>query len=179
MKFIEAQDLIGKLYTEKDPTFLGLYVETVPEMRKACNPFTGRVYTRQHHNVQINFRYEAAVNRMLTKEGKEASFEASPLKWGTPVDGTPFLIHTKKGNTAPTIYLRTRVLHSNMKEFYLDGKFVDSIPLLEQIKSFIPAKSESYQHQGVSAENEVVVRTFKMESIKAIVMKGETYIVEK
>jgi hypothetical protein len=179
MKFVELQDLISKLYTEKDPTFLGLHVETVPEMRKGGNPFLGRVYTRQHHNCQINFNYQAAVNRVLDKEGKEADFQASPLKWGTPIEGTPFLVHTKKGDSSPTVYLRTRILHSKMKEFFLDGKFVDSIPLREQILSFIPAKSESYQHQGVSSEHEVIVRTFKMDSIKAAIYRGETYIVEK
>lgn len=179
MKFVELQDLIKTLYPEKSPVFVELYVETEPTMRKGANPFLGRVKTRQKHNCQVNFNYENAVNNVLKKEGKDPEFEAGSLKWGTLIYGTPFLVHTKKGSSDPSVYLRTRVLKSGIKEYYLDGKFVDHIPLRDQIISFIPAKEGSWAHQGVNAENEVIVRTFKMESIKAITHRGETYVVEK
>lgn len=179
MKWIEASQLLTDLSKRKGAQFVTIYTETVPPMLKTNNPFLGRVFCRQRHNVQLNFLYEAAVNRVRDKEGKIPDFEAKLPKWGTQIEGTPFRIHLKKGDSEPTVYLRTRVLRSEVKEYYLDKQFVDDLPTRDQIISFIPKKEGSWASQGVDEEHEIIVRDFKVVSIRAITHNGETYIIER
>lgn len=179
MKLLEATEFLSKLSKEKKgPEFISLTVKTVPEMRKGGNPFIGRVFKVNTLNCQINGIYQNAVNNAREKEGSERTFEAAPLKWGMHVPDSPFIVHTKKGESKPSFYLQTRVLHSSTPDYYLDGKFIESLPLRDQVISFIPGKSQNCETQGVSGENEVIIRTFRLDSIMQMKYRGETYIID-
>ena len=85
-------------------------------------------------------------------------------------------MHCKKGETETNAYLMTRVLKSSPSEYYLDNKIVDDVPTLDAIRGDMNKSYSNKKHQGV--ENEVIIRTFRLSSIKAITMDGKTLIVE-
>lgn len=177
LKFISLGDFFSEMYHfSKGAKFAQLYVETVPDLPKK-SVYNGRVTKKQSHNIQLNFSYVNAVNNMRLKEDKEADFVASPIKWGVRIPGTPLIMHKKKNASETEAYLMTRVLKSNSSEYYLDGKFVDSVPVLDAIRNDMSKSYDNKKHQGT--DGEVIIRTFKFSSIKGITIDGETKVVEK
>jgi|ERR1035437_8457504 hypothetical protein len=177
LKFINVADFFSEMFHfSKGAKFAQLYTETVPDLPKK-SPYYGLVTKKQSHNVQLNFSYSNAVNNMRLKEDKEADFVAAAPKWGTRIPGTPIIMHCKKNSTVTEAYLMTRVLKSAPSEYYLDGKFVDDVPTLDAIRGNMNKVYDNKAHQGV--EKEVIIRTFKLSSIKAITIDGETKVVEK
>ena len=80
-----------------------------------ANPQKGRVTKRTTGSTVMVFAqeehtaYSAQVKRRMEKEGLDAaSWEGGPLPYGEWVDDTMFIVHTKKGDTEPTYYLRSR-----------------------------------------------------------------------
>ena len=176
LKFVKLGDLFSDMFHfSKGAKFAQLYTETVPSLAKS-SVFYGKVVKKQTHNVQLNFSYSNAVNNLRLKEGKEADFVPSLPKWGTRIPGTPLLMHCKKGETITEAYLMTRVLKSHPSEYYLNGKFVDSVPILDAIRGDMGKSYSNSKHQGT--EGEVIIRTFKLTSIKAVTMDVETHVIE-
>ncbi len=121
-------------------------------------------------NITINFIYANSVNRAQVKEGSEGDFTPAPRKWGERVEGTPFVMHDGK------IYLEAKANAAPSQLAYIDkttGAEVDKA-LLED---YLPVKKSNAAHQGLSEENEIIVRDFKLLSIKEIKMNGEYYAV--
>jgi hypothetical protein len=177
IKFGSLGDLFSKAFHfTKGASFAQLYTEVEPDLPKSSE-FYGRVKKKQNHNVQLNFNYSNAVNNQLMMEGSEPTFAAQAPKWGTRIPGTPLISHVKKGSDITSFYLMTRVLRSSPADYFLDGVFVDSIPMLAAIMGDMPARYSNAKHQGI--EKEVIIRTFKLDSIRAITMDGETLVVEK
>lgn len=164
---VTRDQLVKALMAINGPTPATFLAETNVDMRKTDNPYHGEVTKLQKSNVFINYNYENSVNKALTKEGKEAKFEAQPRKWGERVPGTPLVLH--KG----AYYLSARFLNNEPKVEYLHkGEAID----VAQIEQFIPEKKSSGS-QGL--ENEITVRDFKIESIKEIQFGGKKYVVEQ
>ena len=108
-------------------TFIAIDTETDVKLKGGKkNPHQGRVTKRTvgsnvmvFQNKSIN-GYEAMVQRRLKKEGKDpASFELSPRKWGTRLQGVPFVEH--KGN----YYVEVIFLKAGYTVYLLDGHAVD------------------------------------------------------
>lgn len=180
MKTLDLQQFFTHLYQSKPGTFVGLTTETVPDMRKSDNPFFGRVTKRSFTTVQIGASYANAVNNRREKEGVVdiEPFTPKPRKWGVRINGTPLVIHVKKGEDSPRYYMECRVLQTNHEpEYYLDGVFVDSIPLRDQILSFISPKSSNAAWQGVT--DEIILRDYALDSIVQVKMDKETYVIER
>jgi hypothetical protein len=165
MKAITQSALIGLLNGIKGATFATLNTRTDAKLKKTGNPFAMPVTKESRVNVTLGFQYEAAVNRQRTREGTEADFEARPRQWGERVPGT-FLV-THKGRT----YLETKVERSVETPVYRDANGVELDP--EAVKPFLPSRGGN--RQGV--EREIVVRDFALDSILAIRMKKEDYII--
>jgi hypothetical protein len=177
IRFGSLGDLFTKsFHVTRGASFAQLYTEVVPDLPKS-SPYYGKVTKKQCHNVQLNFSYSNAVNNMRLTEGKEADFTPSLPKWGSRIVGTPLLTHMKKGDTETTFYLITRVLKSQQAGYFLNGEEVLDIPTLDSIRGDMRAPYSNKAHQGI--EHEVVIRTFKLNSIRAITMDGETLVVEK
>lgn len=176
LRFVDLGEFFTEMFNfSKGAKFAQLYTLTEVPLPKS-NQYHGRVTKQSCINVQLNFNYSNAVNNQLEKEGKSRDFSAGKLPWGTRISGTPLLMHTKKGSTEPTAYLVARVLRFLAPTYFLDGLQVLDLPILEAIKEDLGSYSNA-EHQGV--EKEIVIRTYKLSSIKAITLDGETLVVEK
>lgn len=133
------------------------------------NPMQGRVQKHMNGASVMLFSntngsaYAAKVQRHLEAEGKDpASFTLSPRAWGTRMEGLPIVEH--KGEK----YLEVIFLKSGKVHYTLDGQPIDKA----EIEGLDDDKPEGAQG-GV--DNKVIIRTFKVESIKAIRMNHEEY----
>jgi uncharacterized protein affecting Mg2+/Co2+ transport len=59
----------------------------------------------------------------------------------------------------------------------LDGRSVDDVPTLDLLRGDMNKSYSNSKHQGT--DSEVIIRTFKLASIKAITIDHETHVVEK
>lgn len=194
IKFGSLGDLFSKAFhITKGATFASLYTETevdltlgaIEEVKEVFLPTQPlhlwndykdiKVTKKQNHNCQLNFSYSNAVNNQRMLEGGDPDFIPQAPKWGTRIPGTPLISHIKKGSDITSFYLMTRVLRSTPSDYYINGKFVDSIPVVEAIKGNV----RHYPSKSQGTEKEIVIRTFKLDSIKAITMDGETLVVER
>lgn len=107
--------------------------------------------------------YDSMVKRRLEKEGKDpTSFELSPRTWGTRLQGVPFVEHNGK------YYLEVIFLHSGDVEYLLDGQPIDP----DKIDGLPPRGPEGKQG---GLEDKVIIRTYSVESIKAITIDRNRY----
>jgi hypothetical protein len=128
------------------------------------NPMQGRV-TKKSKRANVMFftngksnAYRDMVKRRLENEGKDAdAFELHSRTWGERVADTPFVEH--KGQ----LYLECIYLRPPKKvTYYLDGQEIEK----DAIQG-LPVKNEG--EQG-GLENKVIIRDFKLESIRKIRM---------
>ena len=176
LKFVKLGDLFSEMFHfSKGAKFAQLYTEVTPKFNKSSK-FYGHVTKKQSHNVQLNFSYPNAVNNLRLKEDKLPDFIPALPSWGTRIPGTPLIMHCKKGEEITEAYLMTRVLKSAPSVYCFDGLVVDSIPMLDAIKKETYKSNSGSKNQGT--ESEVIIRTFKLSSIKAVTMDGETHVIE-
>lgn len=163
---VNDQELVRVLMHLKGATPATIVATTVEKMNKTNNPFFERVTKKQRSNVFINFDYAAAVNKRLVKEGKEPDFVAHKRPWGERLPGSPIIFHKN------TYYLEAGYLTKNTPtvEYFLDGVLTDK----SVFETFLTEK-KSTSRQGVSDENEVVLRDLKITSIDEITVNGKTY----
>lgn len=116
--------------------------------------------------------YENMVKRRLEAEGKSADdFQLSPRKWGTRVPETPFVTHKD------ALYLEVIFLKPGKSTLLLDG-----LPMTEKQKAEIEGlpddeKDEGPEIQGgLSAKNQVIIRTFKADSVIRVRVDKEEHV---
>jgi len=151
-------------------TFVGMDTETEVTLKGGKkNPQQGRVTKVMTGATVMCFSntngsaYDAMVKRRLEAEGKDpASFELGPRAWGERIAGTAFVEH--KG----AHYLEVIFLRAGAVEYRLDGKAVDEAAI-----EGLPEKRESTGQGGL--ENQVVIRTFAMDSITALRANGKEW----
>lgn len=154
-------------------------------------------------NNAIKNSYEAMVNKRLGEEGKESNFEAGQLPWGTKIKDTAcienkgsYYLQTIQFQTAEkldqfcenvgiTFSAEDKELLEAMSQkvvgyktpfgridYLLDNQLIDKSEI-EGLK-----ESTSEGKQGGLGENfKVIVRTFKVESLKRLTFGGTTYII--
>lgn len=141
--------------------FVGIDTETEVKLTGGKkNPMQGRVTkVTKGSNVMVfqnGGGYGAMVQRRLEQEGKDpASFELSERRWGTRVQGGPFVEH--KGS----LYLEVIFLKAGEVSYLLDGQ-----PIAKEDIEGLPASRGEAEQGGL--ENKVVIRTFKVDSIVAM-----------
>lgn len=89
MKKITKSELISILECVQAGSFMTLYVETYPEMRKTNNPFIG-VKKKQSMHVEFNCSYAKKMEKELQKTDQH--FAVSGAKWGEHL-GKKFVEH--------------------------------------------------------------------------------------
>lgn len=175
---VSIKGLENKLRSINRTRIVSLSTETVPQMRKTDNPFVGRIVKQSYVSGIIGFRYERAVNGRRLKEAEPQTqadieavpeFEALPRSWGQHVEGTPLVEH--KG----TLYVEVAVQRSLAHQYIIDG-LEASADELEQLKAFLPEKTEGARQE---LDKPIVVRDYKLESVRQLVMDGLTYDVSK
>ncbi len=106
----ELAAILSDPKTVKGTSFVGFNALTEMKLNKTLgakipNPDFGRVFKRLSNQLAMVFSdkttnaYENMVNRRLVLDGKEADFKVSKRSWGTRVEGTSFLHHTKADGT--------------------------------------------------------------------------------
>lgn len=101
--------------------------------------------------------YERIVRRRLVEAGKNPNnFSVSDRRWGTPVQGTPFIEH--KGKT----YLQCIDLTEGQSKYFFLGQEADpaNLGLRERLRT----------NQGLSPEEEVRVSDYNIENIDSLVV---------
>ena len=170
VSIVTLPDFLTNLMMTSGAKVVTILAETDPSMRKTGNPFIGRVRKVTLANVSIGFVYANSVNRARVKEGVEPDFTPAPRKWGVRINGTPLVEH--KGQ----YYLEVRWLRTMSSFLTLDREEVKDEETLADIKSFIPTKSSNAEHQGL--EDEIILRDYKLESIRALIYGGETTLIQ-
>lgn len=162
MQAITKQRLVGLLGEIKGATFATLITETDARLRKTGNPY-GNVRKVSRVNVCLGFKYEAAVNRQLVREGAAADFQAAERAWGEHVEGAPLVENKGK------LYLNAKVERSLGHEYFAE----DGTPLSHaDVAPFLPAKGANRQ----GTEKEIIVRTYSLDSIRSLAYGGEQYV---
>lgn len=158
----------------KGTTFCGLTTLTAVKLRGGKkNSMQGRVTKKTEDANVILFSntkdsgYVSLVRKRMIAEGKDPdTFEPKPRAWGTRMGNSPFIEHNGKH------YLECFFLSPGKTTYYLDGKEIDK-DLIEGLDSDKP-KTEAYEESQGGIENKVVIRTFAIESIERLKMKGST-----
>ena len=176
MDYATAQKAFGDI---PGGTFVGIDTETVVKLPGGrSNPYQGRLTKRSTGaNVSVygnvhSSGYENKVKRNLAKEGKNPDeWQAKPLKWGKRIPGTAFIEHNGK------YFVSVVFNHPGTVEYLLDGKPIDLTvsPLGSDNWLDIPERKVNPNGQGgLSEENRVIPRTYKLDSILQVRIKGET-----
>lgn len=145
-------------------TFIGLTTETTPKLTGGMkNPQQGRVTKRTVSSVQIFTNqnvnaYRNKRNKNRKAAGNDKPFELSPRTWGERIVNTPFVTH--KGND----YLEVIFNKVISTEYFLDGESIDKDSIQGLPKS-----------RPASDTDDVVIRTFKLESLRELRAFGEEY----
>ncbi len=162
MKKITKQELIELVNGIKGTTFISADIVTEPKMRKTDNPYLGATKVTTLSGA-INFDYESSVNNQLERENKETDFRAAPRSWGQHVDN--WVEHKGK------YYLPIKVQGHSDAIFIHEGNKIDK----DVLKPFL---YESHKpHTQEELDKEITVRDVKIESIRAIRIKGDEYLV--
>ena len=156
----------------KGTTFVSIDTSTDPDMPKTNNPFWDKANKtwniRKLNTVTgaIGADYERAVNRIANKENKDDR-EAKPRAWGTLTADRLFVEH--KGG----FYLQVKVENGG-KPTYVHADTGEAIDK-ETIKPFLKEKVKSSTQADL--DGEVIIRDFKMASIKSMRFMGESYTI--
>ena len=167
MKCVTLAEFSEVLKNIKGATFVTLATETDARLKKTGNPF-GKVLKRNTVNGVFNFNYENSVNRQLAREGQAADFEAQGRTWGQ---------HETLGviSKGEQEYVQIKVEKAGRHPRFVveaTGKLVSK----DEIKPWLPAKSPFVQG---GQDKEVIIRDYKLDSVRAARIKGQTYIVGK
>ena len=150
-------------------SFISITTETIVKLPGGKkNPLQGLVTKRTtgsnvmvYQNKTTN-AYENMVNKRLAQEGKNpGSFTVGPRTWGTRVPNTPFVEHNGQ------LYLEVIFLHCGEVKYFAGETEIDPSPL------DLPNHEEG--EQG-GLNDKVIIRTFKVESIKAITINKQHYV---
>ena len=173
---MKLEDKFAKIFNNVNgASFVGIDTLTeVPLLGGKKNEMQGRVTKRTVGNQVMVFQnkssssYGDMVQRRLLAEGKDpASFELQPRTWGERIPETPFISHTKDGET--TFYVEFIFLRPGTSTYLLDGK-----PIAKS--DIVGLKPESTGGEQGGLENKVIIRSFKMTSIEKVRIDGMEYV---
>lgn len=165
MNLEDIQDLLGKI---NGATFAGLDTVTSVALKGGKkNPMQGEITKHCYgHNVMLftnkkNSGYDLMVRRRLEKEGKDPStFILGALKWGQRLPNSPIIEHNGK------YYIQVIFISAGAVEYMRSGWPIEKLNI-----EGLDEKPESADQGGL--DNKVIVRTYALDSIKAIRIMGE------
>jgi len=176
MKRIDRSEIEKLLKAgEKGTIFLTVFYASPMDkaMRKTGNRFHGQGLLKECSiNGCVGFDYEAAVNRLAEKEGKEKR-EAKARQWGVLDADRKFVRHTNKDGVAKS-YLQIMCRSNTIPVFRLGARLLTDAEVAE-VKTFIPEKEKSSTQEDL--DGEVVLRDIDLNNILAIRVNGNHYLV--
>lgn len=172
---ISTQQFLKLIRNTKSATPATLTTVTKPRMvkfdrekrdedgNKIPNPYYDRVDKVSIVNCFLNVNYENSVNRQRKREHKHEDFHGAQRAWGK--HETPSVIEHKG-----TYKIQVKVERSIKSHYLLDQKPIDS----SLIKPYLPKRSSTRQQLN----KEVIIRTYNIENVYAISLKGNDYVID-
>lgn len=173
-KSLNHFELTNLIRQTKGAAIIGILAVTDCKARKTGNPF-GVILKTVRAVGFCGANYGNAVLNEGLREEKSINFVSESLPWGS------WLIPNKVIEHKGDLYLRlqsTAGQRQRQPAKVLGYQTETGQPLnFEQIKSFLPAKSESQKQiaAGIDAGKTVEVRTYKFSSLKVVRINGQTY----
>ena len=109
---------------------------------------------------RINFSYAMVVDATRLVDGKPATFEPKPRKWGSRVGA----MVEHKG----AWYLETMPLESVSTRYFIDRTEEVSFDSIKEHIYVAPSKAQE-EHQGLDKEQLIIVRDYKWSNVVSIV----------
>jgi len=163
MKQITKQQLAEKLMQLRGNSYMTLHTRTDATPKKTGNPYK-KIEKIAKVKVQAGFKYKNSVDNQAEREGVEAQ-EVKPRSWGERINGTPLVFY--KGRH----YLEAKVEQVLEDVVYLaDGEEVEKV----DIEHLLPAKKAESSTQS-NLKKKIILRDYKMESIKKAAFGGEVF----
>lgn len=156
-------------------SFVGIDTLTAVKLTGGrANPQQGRITKRMtgasvmvFQNRNIN-GYEAMVRRRLEAEGKDPkTFVLGERAWGQRLPNSPVVVHKKDGDAK--FYLEVIFLRAGQIDYLLDGQPINAADI-----QGLPVVRNDPDAQG-GLENQVVIRTFALDSITALRVDGQQF----
>jgi hypothetical protein len=155
-------------------TFAQMSAIVEEKQLKTNNPLAKAKVTKLvSYNMLLNANYTNMVNNRLKKEGKEADFQAKENWFEKVNDGfNGSIVCNRKDTTA--LYLFFACNHAKTEKYFVDGKeaTTEEIAIIKQFKPATPKAT----NQGL--DNDVIVRTVKLEGIKEITCGAKVMFAE-
>jgi hypothetical protein len=189
---INLQNLQAELVETKGARIVSLTTAVVPELKQLIDRlcvFDYELMKISHINGIVNFKYAEAVNRQRLREAEETAkklgllkitipeiFIAKPRKWGTKLEGTPFISHVLKNTGEHKLYLEIKIERSINHLYYQPSqkKIIDD----KIVEPYLREKSDSNKiNQEV--EKEIILRDYNVKNIICIVIDGQGYFIEE
>lgn len=180
MKVTTQNAMIEMFKAVNGASFISIDTVTIPTINKTLggrgkdaipNPHYGRIQKVMTGAVVMVFQnkkingYEAMIQRRLIDEGKDpATFVLGPRKWGNRMENLPVVEHNGQ------YYLEVIFLKPGSVQYFLDGHLIDK-DLIQGMRE--PAEDPTQQG---GLENQVVIRSFKFDSITRIKIDKNTFI---
>ena len=161
---VSVESLLAILLDVKGCPFASIVVETEPRMRKTDNPHMGTV-KRSSMAIQLGIVYENSVNNQRDRENVEERVEVQERRWGQRIPKTTMVEHNG------SFYLEAKIVNVKETAYFNNGVEIDA----EELKPFLYVRKQS-KTQG--DEKPVVLRDFKMSSIRELKLNGNHYMVE-
>lgn len=115
-------------------------------------------------NTQGKSGYEEIVKRRLIEAGKDPrNFVLGDLPFGERIPNSPLIVH--RG----VYYLQTIVIEPGQSTYYTGNREIDPTGLLPSRRT----------NQGLPKEDEVIVRTYRVDNIDSISLVGEILIANR
>lgn len=150
---ISRDELIGILSVDIGAKPVSIITETSVSL---TSKHLGEVTKTSQVNGFLNANYTKSVNRVREKKGETPDFVAQPRRFGTRIGNTSVIEH--KGQ----YYLEVKVEKAKRLEYRdKDGVIINP----EVVSPYL--RPQTYNE-------EVVVRTYKIDNIKLIKMNGQT-----
>lgn len=144
--------------------FANVLAEVAQKQLKRGNPLKDATITKLvTYNMLLNANYQNMVNNQRIRENKEANFVAKQNWFEKVNDGFNGSIVAKKSDTSCK-YLFFACNNAKTTKYFVNGVEATK-EQIETIKAFRPKPSKAV-NQGL--DNDIVVRTIKMEGIKEI-----------
>lgn len=172
------------------------------------NPMQDRVQKLREGALSLVFSnentnsYENMVNKRLASEGKEPNFKVGARAWGERLKGLPLVMHNGElylevieaqnpislGQVAKEMGLKIGEVDSEVLNKYVARHesikrssikyLLDGVEVAKgEIEGLETDKQEGEQG-GVSDNNKVIIRTYKVASLTRLTFGGVTYIIE-
>jgi len=172
---MKKQEIIEMLINDGgSATFAQMVAEVEEKQLKRGNPLASAKVTKVvSYNMLLNANYTNMVNNRRAKEGKETDFEAKENWFAKVNDGfNGSIVCNKKDTTA--LYLFFACNNAKTLKYFVNGNEATADEI-ETIKKFKPTTAKA-TNQGL--ENDVVVRTVKLNGIKEIICGAKVMFAE-